>query len=329
MLENQDSASMREEYTARINRVIDYIEKNLRSDLSLNSLSKVACFSPFHFHRIFKAAMGETLNHFINRLRLQRAAASLVNNPKKSITEIALDSGFSSSSTFARAFKQYFGISASQWRSGPPDLNSKKCKSKSKNSNTNGNNREELIQSSLYVDDITRNLNWRIEMDENKLLNIEVKEMPEFTVAYLRHVGPYAGDGDLFEGLFNRLFKWAGPRGLFESPCRIMAVYHDDPKITEEDKLRVSACITVSQDMSVDGEIGKMTVPGGKFAVAGFELEGSHEYEPAWDLVFGKWLPESGFQPDDRLCYEIYHNNPKEHPEGHHIVDICIPVKPM
>jgi hypothetical protein len=57
-------------------------------------------------------------------------------------------------------------------------------------------------------------------------------------------------------------------------------------------------------------------------------LADSSEYEGAWDLVFGVWLPESGYQPDDGPCYELYLNDPKEHPENKHIVDICMPVKP-
>jgi len=88
-------------------------------------------------------------------------------------------------------------------------------------------------------------------------------------------------------------------------------VYHDDPEVTPEDKLRVDACITVPKDAPVDGEIGKMTVPGGKFAVAHFEISGD-EYGEAWNALMGGWLPESGYQPDDRLCYELYLNNPKE-----------------
>ena len=71
-----------------------------------------------------------------------------------------------------------------------------------------------------------------------------------------------------------------------------------------------------------------MAIPGGKFAVARFELA-ADEYEDAWNMIFGDWLPGSGYQPDDRLCYELSYNNPKEHPEGKHIVDICIPVKPL
>ena len=166
-------------------------------------------------------------------------------------------------------------------------------------------------------------------MPNRKDAAIEVKSMPEHHVAYVRHIGPYAGDPALFESLFTRLMAWAGPRDLLQFPeTRIICVYHDDPEITEEEKLRTSACITVPKDTPVDGEVGYMTVPGGKFAVARFELA-QDEYEEAWKLVFGTWLPESGFQPDDRLCYELYHNDPKDHPENKCIVDICVPVRPL
>jgi AraC-like DNA-binding protein len=82
-----------QEYISRINRVIDYIQNNLHKSLSLNELARVACFSIFHFHRIFSAIIGETLNDFIQRLRVEKAASLLLSNPKKSITEIAFDCG--------------------------------------------------------------------------------------------------------------------------------------------------------------------------------------------------------------------------------------------
>ena len=166
-------------------------------------------------------------------------------------------------------------------------------------------------------------------MEDQNQIRVEVKDMPELQVAYVRHIGPYQGDSALFENLFAKLMKWAGPRGLLRFPeTQILTVYHDDPDITEAEKLRTSACITVPQDTSVEGEIGKMVVPGGKFAVARFEISGD-EYQAAWDALMGGWLPESGYQPDDRLCYELYHNDPKEDPEGKHIFDICVPVKPL
>ncbi len=320
---------MRQEYAARINRVIDYIESHLDQDLSLASLADVACFSPFHFHRIFRAFTGETLNRFILRIRLQKAANQLLTNPGKPVTDIALDCGFSGSAVFARSFKGYFGMSASQWRLEAGDIDSKNCKYLSKTCKGVGKVCEEIIRSFSYIDKETQNLCWRIEMKQEKKITVEIMEMPEFQVAYVRHVGPYKGDSRLFEALFNRLMTWAGPRGLMGGDARVLTVYHDDPKLVQEDKLRVSACITIEKDMPVEGEIGKMNIPGGKFVVAGFEISDPGEYEKAWDMVYGQWLPGSGFQPDDRLCYEICKNDPKTHPKGHHLVDICIPVKPL
>jgi len=114
----QPSAASRDEYLARIHRVMDHIERHLGGRLTLESLAEVACFSPFHFHRVFTACTGETLYQFILRLRLERAAGQVLQNPRKSITEIALDCGFSGSSAFARAFREAFGASPGEWRRG-------------------------------------------------------------------------------------------------------------------------------------------------------------------------------------------------------------------
>jgi AraC family transcriptional regulator len=320
---------LRQEYIARINRVIDYIEANIDKELSLVSLAKIANFSQFHFHRIFRAMVGETLNGFIQRIRLEKAAARLQDHPKDSITEIAFDCGFSGSATFARAFRERYQMSASEWRSDWLTKKSNNRKTNSKNGQTVGKNRKDFDGSSYYIDDQTQNLIWRIKMKNSEQIKVEVKEMSELNVAYVRHIGPYKGDSELFEGLFDKLMKWAGPRGLLRFPeTQVLSVYHDDPKITDEDKLRTSACITVHRDTPVEGEVGKMAIPGGKFAVASFEIA-SDEFEDAWNMLMGGWMPESGYQPDDRLCYELLHNNPKEHPENKFVVDICVPVKPL
>lgn len=86
--------------------------------------------------------------------------------------------------------------------------------------------------------------------------------------------------------------------------------------------------LTVLEDTEVSGEIGKLTMLAYKVAMARFELS-PEEYAEAWDLVFGVWLPNSGYQPEDLPCYELYHNNPDKHPEQKHIVDICVLVKPL
>lgn len=321
---------LREEYTARINRVIDYIEANISRDLSLNELATVAHFSPFHFHRIFSGMVGETLNGFIKRLRIEKAATMLMHNTKKSITEIAFECGFSSSSTFSRIFQETFQMSASEWRASKYLKNSKNGKPDSKEGKPVGNIQQDFDVYSFYTDSMKKQM-WRVEMKANKELitSIEVKDIPEMHVAYIRHIGPYAGDEQLFGNLFNRLCTWAGPRGLLRFPeTKFITIYHDNPDITNETKLRTDVCITVPPDAQVDGEIGKATIPAGKYAIAHFEIT-PDKYGDAWNAVYGGWLPESGYQPDDRPCFELYLGDPKEHPEGKHVVDIYAPVKPM
>ena len=324
-----DRDVLKQHYVSGINRVIDYIEANIDAELSLQDLARVASFSPFHFHRIFRAMVGETLGHFIQRVRIEKAAAQLVANPSKSITEVALGCGFSGSAPFARAFREAFGMSASEWRSGGYRRHRTMRRGDSNQGQTLGNTEKDAEAFSFYIDTATGSMIWRSRMKDSSLINIEVKDMPELHVAYVRQAGPYQGDEEFFRRLWEKLMTWAGPRGLLRFPeTTMLCVYHDDPDVTDADKLRVSACITVPQGTPVEGEIGSMTVPGGRYAVARFELS-PDEYQQAWDTVFGSWLPQSGYQPDDRLCYELYHGDPEQHPEGKHVVDICVPVRPL
>jgi len=320
---------LREEYTARINRVMDYIEANIGKDLSLKELADVAHFSPFHFHRIFSAMVGETLNDFIQRIRIERAAAKLILSPRKTVTEIAFECGFSSSSAFARAFREAFSMSASDWRSRGRFQNSNNGQEDSKISQTVGNIRQDFDVCLSYTQGTSKQI-WRIDMKNKELqTQVEVKDLPEMHIAYVRHIGPYKGDVDLFGRLFNKLLGWAGPRGLLRFPeTKLLTLYYDNPDITEESKLRTDVCITVPPDTEVSGEIGKATIPDGKYAVAHFEIR-TDQYSDAWEAVYGGWLPESGYQPEDGPCYELYLNDPKTHPEGKQIVDICFPVKPL
>lgn len=319
----------RAEYLSRINKVLDYIENNLDKPLPLSELAQMAHFSPFYFHRIFGSIIGETLNNFIQRLRIEKAAVQLVANKNKTITEIAIDCGFSGSTVFARSFKEYYGVSASEWRNNDEIRKSKISKRQDNKGKYINNNCKEFKSASIYFTGVQNKLTWRIEMVDKKEITVEVKHLPETTVAYVRNIGPYKGNSKLFEQLFSKLMKWAGPRGLANFPeTRFICVYHDNPEITDENKLRLSCSITVPSDTEVSGEIGKMVIPAGKYAIGHFELS-NNEYEQAWNTLCGEWLPESGYEPVDGPCFEIYLNDPKTHPEGKCIVDICVPVKPL
>ena len=98
--------------------------------------------------------------------------------------------------------------------------------------------------------------------------------------------------------------------------------------ITEYSKFKTDVCISIDSNIKTDGDIGMSEIPAGKYAVAEFEIDAS-EYEQAWDIVYSDWLPKSGFQPDERCCFERYLNNPKTHPKNKHIIEVCIPVTVM
>lgn len=150
---------------------------------------------------------------------------------------------------------------------------------------------------------------------------IEIKQIPELQLIYCRHMGAFNQIGHAYE----KLFKWAIPRGLVTPETKTVTVYRDDPAITSIEKVRQDASIIVTTDVKVEGEIGKATVKAGKYAVGHFEIRET-EFEQAWNTMC-LWLTESGYEPDDACTYELYHNDYNKHPEHKFIVDICIPVK--
>lgn len=314
MLSRQDF--LRREYEARFNRAIDFVYDNYSRDFALDEMADAANFSRFYFHRLFLAYCGETPAAFVRRVRLSQAANRLRYNPDMSISDVALACGFSGSSVFARQFKEYFGISATAWRNQGNDSQSKR-----KDSQAPGKDGKDKEPYQLYPD--TTIISRRTDMKKLEY-TVELCDLPARHVAYIRHIGNYSGIGEAFE----RLSRWAGPRGLFGPNTAVLAIYHDDPDTTPAGKLRSSACLTVPEGTAVDGDVGLMDVPGGKFAVGHFELA-QDEFGAAWNALMGEWLPTSGWQPDDRMCYELYLNEHEQHPEKKFIVDICQPVKPL
>lgn len=305
------------DYINRINRVVDYVEAHLDEDLALEQLARIACFSRFHFHRIFQTVTGECLAAAVQRIRLDKAAAMLHNNSGSSITDIALACGFASSASFANAFKRRFGISASRYKYEKRSF-TERSYIRLPDENTDS--------LDIHIGQNRGKLSYFIKGNGYKR-RVDVVDLPPWTVAYIRSTGPYKGDSRLFERLWSKLAGWAAPRGLLnkkDSVC--LTLCHDDPEITMEDKLRVSVCIGIDATTATAGEVGKMKLPGGKYAVCRFLL-GPNDYPSAWGWMYGVWLPASGYQLADRIAFEWVPRQKLPGEDDKMLVDICIPVK--
>jgi AraC family transcriptional regulator len=298
---------------------MDHISNHLGENLTLDELAGVAAFSPYHFHRLFTAFTGEPLGAFIRRVRLERAAFELTAYPERSVTEIALRNGFDSSAVFARAFRERFAMSATEWRAG----HSKECKADRNPEQTVRNGGEEMPAPPGYA------LPWWVarpsrQREENQM-EVRLEDMAELRAAYIRRMGEYrvsAGEA------WDALCRWAGPRGLLTPGRTLFSISHDDPDITAPEKLRYDACIALDAKYPADEQVGIVTLPARRVAKARYLGPGAG-ISSAYREIYGEWLPESGFVPADTPPIEIYLTEEGNRPEiDHFVMDICIPVVP-
>jgi len=300
---------MKEDYIKRINNIFLFIDENLDQELNLETIANIGFYSPFHLHRIFKAITNETINEYITRKRIEKTALILLHKRDITISELSLQYGFNSNSSFTRTFKKFYGISPTEFRKSNPNKFSKIGKVQSKNGQES-----EILEE--YICNINNHKNW-IKMKAK----IEIKEMPKLDLAFITQIGHNG-----MENAYDKLIKWAIPKGLLENEnLKVVTIYHDSFKITEPDKVRMSACISLKEKVKVTGEIGLTTIEKGKFIVGHFEIR-INEFEKSWNSLF-IWMNENGYKKADRNPYEIYYNNFNEHPEKISIVDFCIPIE--
>ena len=303
-----NSDKIAKENIARLNTAITFIEENLSEKLTLEIVAEKAHFSPFHFHRLFKIIVNETVNTFINRKRIEKAAAYLLHQKEKNSTEIAEKVGFSNLSSFSKSFKKFYGISPNKFKEESPDKYSKISKTESKIGKV-------TITFEQYICNINNALNW-LKMKTNP----EIKKVPRLDLASISHKGKMEAIGSVY----NKLVKWATPKGLMNEQTRMLTIYHDSPKITDPNNLRMSACIVLNDPIELDGEVNLKILSPTKCIVSRLEIT-PYEFQQAWESSFA-FIVENGYKKSEIDPFEIYYNNAAEHPENKFIVDLCIPI---
>lgn len=296
-------------YQKRLRNVLRHIEDTLDEPPSLNELSRIACFSPYHFHRIFTAATGETVAAYVRRLLLQRAAQQILIT-EASITELALGAGYDSLDAFTRAFRQTFAMTPSAYR-------------KTAGGGIFDNERNRKV---VFVP---------VNQSENGIMDVKIKKFPPRLAATMRHVGSYFECGPAWD----RLCSAMSACGLMNESTIALSMCWDTPDITPPEKCRMDLFFTLPDGMSEKNpEVQDLLQREGIY----LQIIGSNALEygsmtvkgpyslllDAYRALYGQWLPQSGREPADTPSMEIYHNTPDRTPPEELLTEIMLPLLP-
>ena len=265
----------------RVNRVVNFAYENLAESLDLDQMADVACLSKYHFLRVFSSHQKESPVQFLWRLRLERAARGLVIRRDSSITEIALDCGFSCSQTFSRAFKRHFGIA-------PRSLRSVDCQTFGSFSGASSRPpaRDPLISR------------W-----EQSPVRIEAR--PALRLAYVRNIGLYWNvDGAISEA-YRRLADWARMKGLWSGAREVIGLCPDNAAVTPAGFCLYDACLPVPAEIGEDDVVSIQNIPAGHYAVLQVAAT-AREMESAWHWLTLTWTSETGMACDLHHSHEVF-----------------------
>lgn len=262
-------------YYARMERVLDHIDRHLDRDLDLDALSGVAAFSKYHFHRQFSAVFGLSLHRYIQLLRMKRASYRLAYRDGNSVTEIAMEAGYDAPDAFARAFRQRFSQSPSQFRTSP-----------------------DWDAWHIALGPLNQARNKRMPRTFSAH-DVDIREVSPIPVAIMTHRGDPAGIG----ATITRFIAWRRTSGLDPKTSSTFNIFHSDPRATPPDAYRLDLCVGIDRPITTQDEHIKLgVIPGGRCAVLNLVGQ-TDDLEPAALFLYRDWLPASGEEARDFPLY--------------------------
>lgn len=276
--------------SAVINEAINYIFEHIDEDITVDDVARHCSYSKYHLMRMFKANTDEALYQFIKLVRLERSAWRLKVEKEKSITEIGVEYGYSSSN-FATAFKKHLNLSPADFRKTS----------------------EHLVEKSSFSHGIF------FDEMENAENQITIEHLEGFTAIYERKKGNYHNLPEEW-CIFIEKYQHLADETTMYIECTI-----DDPSITDEDNCMYELCQTVSPDSPVlkeDPDILTRDFAGGKYAV--YHFKGFPQFMfMVYQEIFCRWLSKTGNHLDERPILDIYRYVGED---GYMEIDICFPL---
>lgn len=277
------------------NDVMNYIYKYIDTDINIEDLSIELKVSKFHLHRIFKDEFGKNIYESIKSIRLQKASNLLITNKYSTITDIANMCGYSSQTSFLRAFKERFFMTPKMWKKGGYKEYSNK-----------------MVEKIIKVDD---------NIDFSNIEPVIVK-MPEIKAYYIRH----QGYDKSIKKTWQKLQTWIYTNDIKE--YKQMALHHDNPIITPLEECQYIAIVNLEND-NQDLEnlsLPTLTIPKGIYAK--FALSGKYgDVIKLIQWVYHTWLIDSGYETTPSPSYTIYQKNHFLSSDEEFILDYYLPIK--
>ncbi len=275
------------------NDVMNYIYKYIDTNINIDELSIELNISKFHLHRIFKDEFGKNIYESIKSIRLQKASNLLITNKYSTITDIAQMTGYSSQTSFLRAFKERFEMTPKEWKNGGYKEFSNKIVEKFTNQNDN---------SAGF--DITPS----------------IVKMPEIKGYYIRH----QGYDRTIKKTWQKLQTWIYTNDIKE--YKQIALHHDNPIITPLEECQYIAIVCLENDELKDVTLPSLIIPKGIYAK--FSLSGKYgDVIKLIQWVYHYWLIDSGYETTTNPSYTIYHKNHFLSDDEEFILDYYLPIK--
>jgi AraC family transcriptional regulator len=265
------------EYQRRVLTAQLLVQEQLDQPIDVAELARAAHFSVHHFHRVFRAQLGESVMQYVRRLRLERAARKLRAADAR-LLDLAIEAGYESHEAFTRAFVERFGVPPSRFREQPSE----------------------------------RLAAWEPQRASRPMASVRVETFAPLRVAFIRHRGGYAG----VHATWDKMRTWAASRGLLDGGPTLYGVCPDDPEVTDEALLRFDACVALDGDGDVnDPDVAQAVLPSGTYAVGMHVGPYTLLHETYLDVI-GHWFPTSGYELAPDAVVEHYLNDASSTPEA-------------
>lgn len=289
------------DYLVSLERAIEYIENHLEQEILSENIANAAGYSLYHLTHIFTAVIGEPIGSYIQKRRLSNSCKKLLYS-KKRIIDIAIESGFSSSEAFSRAFKSVHGISPFAYRK---------------------NNLELYIGSKK-----------RLDREELQHLADGITLKPNFIILEKIMVAGISGetstDYNILPELWNKMLK-IGKQLQIPSNARGFGICETDTtkmRISKDGNITFKEFVGVEVDSfeCLHNDLETKIIPGGRYAV--FTHKGAVvNLRKTFDYIYGSWALFTKEVLDEREDFELYDKRFLGSDHADSQIDIYIPVK--